>query len=86
MTMLAKAARVAAVVALFGVPALALSDAALAATSKQPSAAAKACASHKKNTKEYKDCVAEYRKAHPKTAAKATKKPATAAATTQEPK
>jgi hypothetical protein len=69
MTTLVKAARMAAVVALFAVPALTLSDVASAATSHRgQSAAAKACASHKKGTQEYKDCLAAYRKAHPKTA------------------
>jgi hypothetical protein len=80
MTIFVKAARVAAVVALFAVPALTLSDAASAATHRGPSAAAKACASHKKGTQEYKDCLAAYRKAHPTTAQ--VKKPATNATTT----
>jgi hypothetical protein len=75
MTTFVKAARIAAVVALFAVPSLALSDAALAATTKGPSPAAKACASHKKGTKAYKDCLAAYHKAHP-TTAHMTKKPA----------
>jgi hypothetical protein len=87
MTMLVKAARVAAVVALFAVPALTLSDAASAATTKGPSAAAKACASHKKGTPEYKECLAAYRKAHPTTAHMTKKKPAaTDAAATTQPK
>jgi hypothetical protein len=76
MTMFVKAARAAAVVALLAVPALTLSDAASAATTKGPSPAAKACASHKKGTQDYKDCLAAYRKAHPTTAAHTTKKPA----------
>ena len=86
MTMFVKAARVAAVVALFAVPALTLSDVASAATTKGPSPAAKACASHKKGTTEYKECLAAYRKAHPKTA-HMTKKPAatpTSGSTTTE--
>jgi len=82
MTTLVKAARIAAVVALFAVPTLTLSDAASAATTKGQSAAAKACASHKKGTQEYKDCLAAYRKAHPTTAH--MKKPATGAATTDQ--
>jgi hypothetical protein len=65
------------------VPALTLSDAASAATSHRgQSAAAKACASHKKGTQEYKDCLAAYRKAHPTTAH--AKKPATNATTTEQ--
>ena len=77
MTKFVKAASIAAVVALFALPALTVSDAAFAATTKGPSPAAKACASHKKGTKEYKQCLADYRKAHPKTtAAHMKKKPA----------
>ncbi|HVO16783.1 MAG TPA: hypothetical protein VMV26_16305 [Alphaproteobacteria bacterium] len=85
MTTFVKAARIAAVVALFAVPALTLSDAASAATHRGQSAAAKACASHKKGTQEYKDCLAAYRKAHPTTAhakTPATNSSATSGSTT----
>ena len=88
MTKFVKAASIAAVIALFAVPALTVSDAAFAATTKGASPAAKACASHKKGTKAYKQCLAAYKKAHPKTAHAKKKKPAetmnSASTTTQK--